>query len=75
MHKDYLNRLGNLTITGYNQNLSNATFKEKKNKDNGYKDSSIRITSDLMDYEIWGPPQIEERGKKMAKRIAETWKI
>ena len=75
IHKDYLNRLGNLTITGYNQTLGNDTFNEKKTMDNGYKDSSMRITRDLIHYERWGPAQIEERGKRIAKEIAKMWLI
>jgi hypothetical protein len=75
IQKAYLNKLGNLTITGYNQELQNFSFSRKKSGVNGYENSSIRITKELAKYEKWGSEEIEERGKKLAKDLVEMWKI
>ena len=75
IHSTYLNKLGNLTITGYNQELQNLPFSRKKSGEKGYENSSIRITKKLAEYEKWGSKEIEERGKMLAKELGGMWKI
>ena len=75
IHSAYLNKLGNLTITGYNQELQNFPFSRKKSGEKGYENSSIRITKKLAEYEKWGSKEIEERGKMLAKELGGMWKI
>ena len=75
IHLVYLNKLGNLTITGYNQELHNFPFSRKKSGASGYENSSIRITKKLAEYEKWGREEIEERGKMLAKEIVGMWQI
>ena len=75
IHSTYLNKLGNLTITGYNQELQNLPFSRKKSGEKGYENSSIRITKKLAEYEKWGSEEIEERGKMLAKELSGMWKI
>ncbi len=74
-HSAYVNKLGNLTITGYNQELQNFFFNRKKTGVNGYEHSSIRLTKQLADYEKWGSEEIEERGKMLAKELAAMWEL
>lgn len=75
IHLVYLNKLGNLTITGYNQELHNFPFSRKKYGASGYENSSIRITKKLAEYEKWGREEIEDRGKILAKDIVGMWQI
>lgn len=75
IHSSYLNKLGNLTITGYNQELQNFAFGRKKSGEKGYENSSIKMTKELAAFEKWGKEEIEERGKKLAKELVGMWKI
>jgi uncharacterized protein with ParB-like and HNH nuclease domain len=75
IYNSYLNKLGNLTITGYNQELKNFSFQRKKSGEKGYENSSIKITRELANYEKWGSDEIEERGKILAEKLSDMWKI
>ncbi len=75
IYSTYLDTIGNLTLTGYNQEMQNYPFDKKKNMKNGYKDSSIRITRDLCSRNKWGEKEINERANELINRIIEIWKI
>jgi hypothetical protein len=77
----YLHKLGNLTLTRYNSNYSNNSYKDKieifdKNKKNniGLKSGNVKINQYLIDNtdnENWCIKHIEERGKQLAEEIIE----
>ncbi len=78
IHREFIDKLGNLTLTGYNQELQNFSFAKKKagNKGkNGYSSSSIQITKELTHYDKWGEEEISKRGEELSNRIAKMWKI
>lgn len=71
----YLHTLGNLTLTGYNSELGDLPFKEKKEK---LEDNPTHITilySDVMDKEVWNADTIEARADRLAKIIRELFPI
>ncbi|MTE14166.1 GmrSD restriction endonuclease domain-containing protein [Nocardia aurantiaca] len=70
LHERYLHTLGNLTLTGYNESLSNHEFALKRET---LRASSIRMNQDIAAHESWGPNQIEKRGLALAERIIEFW--
>jgi hypothetical protein len=74
IQKDYVNTLGNLTLSGYNSEYQNYRFKYKKNMENGFKDSPIRITKMLNNYDKWTEEEIKNRSDKLAKIIIDIWK-
>ncbi|GAA7987654.1 DUF262 and DUF1524 domain-containing protein [Helicobacter pylori] len=47
IHNKYLHTIGNLTLTGYNQEYGNKSFQEKKGMENGFKDSPLRLNQGL----------------------------
>ena len=73
IHATWLHRLANLTLTGYNPNLSNKTFAEKRDsEEGGYKASGLKMNQRISNKESWGLPELEERNDEMialAKRI------
>ncbi len=70
----HLHTLGNLTLTAYNSELSDATFAEKRERAvGGYNNDIITISQTLRDIDEWTPAKIEERGAYLAKRAAEIW--
>lgn len=73
-YKNYLNRLGNLTLikSKLNVAMKNHDFSIKKDY---YEQSSIKITTDLLGYEGWGYSEIEKRQKQLYELAKDIWVI
>ena len=72
IHFAYLNTIGNLTITGYNSELSNKSFKVKKER---YKDSNIKICREIANYDNWREREIKDRAEKLYEKAKKIWKV
>ena len=72
IHFAYLNTIGNLTITGYNSELSNKSFKVKKER---YKDSNIKICREIANYDNWREREIKDREEKLYEKAKKIWKV
>lgn len=70
VHADWLHLPGNLTLSGYNQELWNHRFAKKRER---YADSNIVITRELSAQSQWGEDQIRERGRQLAREAAKIW--
>ncbi|WP_022902721.1 DUF262 domain-containing protein [Curtobacterium sp. B8] len=71
LHEQLVHSLGNLTLTGYNSQLSNRPFPAKQAD---YRRSSFTALNELvLDAGRWGRPEITERGEWFADRIIEQW--
>ena len=70
IYAKWLHTPGNLALSAYNAEMSNKPFKSKK-KD--YEDSNVVLNRKLSAYEEWGEKQIQERGRKLARRASEVW--
>ncbi|WP_082393449.1 GmrSD restriction endonuclease domain-containing protein [Nocardia arizonensis] len=70
LHDRLVHTLGNLTLTGYNENLGNREFDVKREM---LRASSIRMNQEIATYSAWGPNQIEQRGRDLARRITAAW--
>ncbi len=60
IHDKYLHTIGNLTLTGYNPECSNKSFKEKQGMEKGFKDSPLRLNQGLRDLESFGEEEIKK---------------
>ena len=69
--KDYLNRLGNLTLLSKALNKGNQGFTRKKNK--FYKESDVNLTKALVGYTRWNKATIVQRQKEMASKAISVW--
>lgn len=66
----YLHCIGNLTLSGYNSELSNASFDVKRAI---YSQSNVCITKSISEYEHWGEAEILERSEALIKDIEKIW--
>ena len=79
IQKIYLHTIGNLTLTGYNSEYQDNTFKEKRDlKDKnglpiGFKDSPIRLNRYLANLEKWNEQEIKKRAEEIAKLAIKVW--
>ncbi len=76
IHETWLHRLANLTLTGYNPNLSNKTFAEKRDAETGgYKASGLKLNQKIANKESWGLPELEERNEEMLTLAKKIWEF
>lgn len=73
IHDKYLHTIGNLTLTGYNSEYSNKPFKEKRDMENGFKQSPLRLNQSLKDLESFGEKEIEKRANDLADWALKIW--
>ena len=78
--ENYLNTIGNLTLSGNNGKLSNKPFLEKKGmnvegKEQGYKFSRLWLNRDLIEKIKWDKVEIEDRANRIAERFMKIWEI
>ena len=73
VHETYLHRLGNLTLTGYNSELSDSPFLVKRNHDKGFANSPLRLNRSLAKLERWDAVEIEKRAQALADMAINIW--
>ncbi len=73
IHDKYLHTIGNLTLTGYNQEYSNNSFQEKRDMEKGFKDSPLRLNQGLRDLESFGEEEIKKRANVLADWALKIW--
>ena len=73
IQKEYLHTLGNITLTGYNSELSDRPFGQKKKIDGGFDDSPIRLNEYLRATDVWNVEHIENRAKLLAEKAKSIW--
>lgn len=73
-HEEYLHTLGNLSVTGYNSELSNKSFSEKRDiiRENS---KAVILNSDVIDKESWNVADIQARAKRLAEIVLTRYKI
>jgi len=73
VQKDWLHRLGNLTLTGYNSTYSDRPFDEKKTIQGGFNESSVRLNKYVREQSQWTLAEIEQRSFLLEERALEIW--
>lgn len=69
-HELYLHTLGNLTLTGYNSELSNDPFPKKKQH---LLNSHLELNRYFQNVAVWNRAMIEERSKALADLALSMW--
>lgn len=70
VHDTYLHTLGNLTLSGYNRELYNKPFLEKKIR---LAESNLELNKYFASIDVWDESAIVARGKKLAEEVARIW--
>lgn len=74
IRKQYIHKIGNLTLTCYNSNLSNKSFIDKifikeNEKDIGLKSGNVKINEYLMTKNEWSIEDIKNRSEILVNEI------
>ena len=70
IHSAWLHTIGNLTLTGYNPELGNRSYGEKRNT---FALSHFELNRYFGDHELWGPGEIESRARTLFKLALHLW--
>jgi Protein of unknown function (DUF1524) len=70
VHSHWLHTPGNLTLTGYNPELSNGPWPEKRAR---YKMSNLVMTRELAHLDAFGSDVIRNRATELAQRAIAIW--
>ena len=70
IHEKYVHCIGNLTVTGYNSEMSNDSFEEKKRL---YQESNIYINKELSKIDTWNEAEIVKRSGWFINEICSIW--
>lgn len=73
IQEKYLHTAGNLTLTGYNSELRDKSFKEKRDGQGGFRQSPLRLNEGLRNVETWNEQAILKRAKDLADLSAKIW--
>ncbi|GAA8718088.1 DUF262 and DUF1524 domain-containing protein [Helicobacter pylori] len=73
IHDKYLHTIGNLTLTGYNNEYSNKSFQEKQGMEKGFKNSPLRLNQGLRDLKSFGEEEIKKRANDLADWALKIW--
>jgi len=73
IQRTWLHTLGNLTLTGYNPELSDRSFTEKRDMKGGFKESPLRMNQGLGNLDRWTEDTIKSRAATLARRAVGVW--
>ncbi len=74
--ENYLNTIGNLTLSGNNGKLGNKPFLDKRDlAEVGYKDSRLWLNKYLTILDKWDKAEIERRYNLISERFMKIWEI
>ena len=72
IHDQWLHALGNLTLSGYNPELSNRPFSEKREL---LMESHVELNGYFEELDTWTEETIRERNQELAERLASIWRV
>ncbi|MDE0324794.1 MAG: DUF262 domain-containing protein [Candidatus Poribacteria bacterium] len=73
IQEKYLHTVGNLTLTGYNSELSDHPFKEKQCICGGFRDSPLRLNRSLAQTDQWNENTITARAEELTEKALKIW--
>lgn len=70
IHDQWLHTIGNLTLTGYNPDMGNQPFEEKKKV---FATSHYELNRSVASCAVWNEQSIKDRGVFLAERAVRIW--
>jgi len=74
VYAQWIHTLGNLTLTGYNSEYSDSDFEMKKNIENGFKESRLKLNQEIAKEQVWNEEAIKSRAEHLANIAIQIWK-
>ncbi len=70
IHETNVHKIGNLTLTGYNSEMSNRGYEEKREY---FEKSNVMMNRRVAKVEEWNEKQINERGNRLFECAVKIW--
>lgn len=75
VRKEWLHTMGNLTLTGYNSEYSDRSFKDKRDMKGGFRESPLKLNQNLGQLETWNKDTIKDRAERLTSEALEVWGV
>jgi predicted transport protein len=69
----YLHTIGNLSLTGYNSELSDKPFSYKKTIDGGFNSSPLYLNESVCSESVWNEDAINRRASVLTEYSCKIW--
>ncbi len=69
----YVNTIGNLTMTAYNSEMSDLSFEQKLEMAGGFRESALRLNKYVVSQSVWSEKQVIERAKSLGEIARQVW--
>lgn len=73
IYEEWNDKLANLTLTAYNSRYSNNSFEKKRDMENGFRHSGIRMNQTIAQYDKWTAKELEERNDRLVSQARNIW--
>lgn len=73
VYDTWINRIANLTLTGYNSQYKNRPFIDKRDTADGFRDSHLHINSFIAECDKWTEDELKERNEQMKALFLKLW--
>ena len=75
VHETWLHTLGNLTLTAYNSEYSDRSFKDKRDMAGGFKVSPLQLNQGIGQLEQWNEETIKARAQHLSNMAVGVWRM
>ena len=73
IQEKWLHTISNLTLSGYNIKYSNRPFAEKRDMENGFKQSGLRLNHYIAQFDKWSEEELEKRKQELSRLAKTIW--
>ena len=73
IQEKWLHTISNLTLSGYNLKYSNRPFIEKRDMENGFKQSGLRLNHYIAQFDKWSEEELEQRKQELSRIAKAIW--
>ena len=73
IQEKWLHTISNLTLSGYNIKYSNRPFIEKRDMENGFKQSGLRLNHYIAQFDKWSEEELEQRKQELSRIAKAIW--
>ena len=74
-HEDNVHRIGNLTLLSAADNKGDSFNRDFDRKKTSFAESSVRITRDVANANVWSPDEIQARQERLANLAVDVWDL
>ncbi|WP_323116285.1 GmrSD restriction endonuclease domain-containing protein, partial [Klebsiella variicola] len=74
IQEELVHTIGNLTLTGYNSELSDKFYTDKRDMNGGFAHSPLMLNQSLREHSTWDKDKILERSSLLAGKMQQVWR-